>query len=448
METVFFGGFMEDKSNKEKEKKGLIYAFENFSFKKAFKYNFWILIVFFIFIGIFSIFVLSDQAYKLVGGKRYNELISGSGGKISFSIFEKVKYIFSNEYEKEKMIAEKLNESGIDVFGESENSDFENKGDVSSNYNIANYGDLQKKGLTGSGIPYRPNRNISSSLNPPDTYLSGSHSNTSASINTQSSSISAFSTSKSGVAKIKTMDTKFSLSKPTGRNSNNSALDLLKNTYKTTLQAARDASNDTARAWTAKAFDLAGDIKTTLEYDEKLRTKLDKINPNAIPAFLKDPSLDASSLRTLGEADVPSLSKEDKEKGMEINFDFNNKFSEEEEEESNNLTKNFINPLLNFGGNTRNNSEDEALSIDPKDPTKATDKEGNVIELPSSQPNLGSSTPKVTTDEYGYIRVDNGDVIQIFDPNSGKILGCEMPNEGMCVLPGANQQCPSDLYFV
>jgi hypothetical protein len=100
-------------SNQEKEeKKGLIYALENFSFKKAFKYNLWILVLFFFIIGILSVFVLSDEAYKLVGGKRYNELISDSGKKISFSLIEKIKYLFSDEDTKEKMIAEKLGWKG------------------------------------------------------------------------------------------------------------------------------------------------------------------------------------------------------------------------------------------------------------------------------------------------------------------------------------------------
>jgi len=280
---------------------------------------------------------------------------------------------------------------------------------------------------------------MNASLNSPNAYSSGGASNTSASINSSETGVSSVSRFKgvgSGVAKIKNMDTKYSFSKPVGKNSN-SALDMLKSTYKTTLYAARDASNDTARQWTAKAFDLAGDIQTAIEYDEKLRSKIDRINPNAIPAFLKDPSLDSEEMKSLKEASVPGFSKDDEET-EKLKDEMNSEMSDMVKNAMKNAAKSSLNPMFNFWVNAQENNTDK----------NEPDNKGYSVESPSSTPSLGNSTSNVTVDEYGYIRVDNGGVIQIFDPNSGKILGCEMPSEGMCALPGSNEKCPADLYFV
>jgi len=425
--------------NKE-EKKGLIYAFENFSFKRVFKYNLWILIVFFMVFGIFSVFVLSDEAYKLVGGNRYNELVKDSGKNIKFSVFEKIKYLFSDEVTKEKMIAEKLSGKDIDKEG-----DFDNEKGVLGGESGVGGEDVSYNGgdrgylAGGEGMPYRPKGSMSASLNSPNTYLSGGASNTSASINSSETGVSSVSKFKGvggGVVKIKNMYTKYSFSKPIAKNSN-SALDMLKSTYKTSLYAARDASNDTARQWIAKAFDGADDIKSSLEYNEKLRSKLDRINPNAIPAFLKDLSLDSEEMRSLKEASVPSFSKDDEET-EKLKDEIKSEMSDMIKNAMKNAAESSLNPMFNFWANTQENNTDK----------NEPDNKRSRVESPSSTPSLGNSTLNVTVDEGGYIRVDNGDVIQIFDPNSGEIVGCEMPNEGICALPGLNEKCPADLYFV
>jgi len=424
----------------KEERKGVIYAFENFSFKKVFRYNLLILVVFLFIIGIVSVFVLSDEAYKLVGGNRYNELVRDSGKNIKFSVFEKIKYLFSDEETKEKMIAEKLGGKGIDKEGDFDNEKdvLEGKSGVGGQDDSYNGGD--RGYLAGGGeMPYRPRGSMNASLNSPNTYLYGGASNTSASISSSESGVSSVSRFKgvgSGVAKIKNMDTKYSFSK-SGEKNSNSALDMLKSTYKTTLYAARDASNDTARHWTAKAFDGASDIKSSLEYNEKLKSKLDRINPNAIPAFLKDPSLDSEEMKSLKEARVAGFSKDDEET-EKLKNEIKNEMSDMIKNAMKDAAKGALNPMFNFGVNTQENNTDK----------NEPDNKGFSVESPSSPRSLGNSTSNVTVDEYGYIRVNNGDVIQIFDPNSGKILGCEMPSEGMCALPGANEKCPADLYFV
>jgi hypothetical protein len=395
-------------SNQEKEeKKGLIYALENFSFKKAFKYNLWILVLFFFIIGILSVFVLSDEAYKLVGGNRYNELVRDSGKNIKFSVFEKIKYLFSDEETKEKMIAEKLGGKGIDKEGDfdKEKDVLEGKSGVGGQDD--SYNGVDRGYLAGGGeMAYRPRSSMNASLNSPNTYLSGGASNTSASINSSESGVSSVSRFKgvgSGVAKIKNMDSKYSFSKPVGKNSN-SALDMLKNTYKTTLYAARDASNDTARQWTAKAFDGAGDIKSSLEYNEKLKSKLDRINPNAIPAFLKDPSLDSEEMKSLKEASVPGFSKDDEET-EKLKDEMKNEMSDMIKNAMKDAAKSALNPMFNFGENTISNQNEEK--------------------------NLGegvSSSELIEVETNGMTKYYNKD---------GKLLGCYMPDIGVCALPGA-----------
>jgi hypothetical protein len=389
----------------KEEKKGLIYAFENFSFKKAFRYNLLILVIFLFIIGILSVFVLSDEAYRLVGGNRYNELVRDSGKNIKFSVFEKIKYLFSDEATKEKMIAEKLGGKGIDKEGDfdKEKDVLEGKSGVGGEDGIYNGGD---RGYLagGVGMPYKPKGSMNASLNSPNTYLSGGASNTSASISSSESGVSSVSRFKgvgSGVAKIKNIDAKYSFSKPVGKNSN-SALDMLKSTYKTTLYAARDASNDTARHWTAKAFEGASDIKSSLEYNEKLKSKLDRINPNAIPAFLKDSSLDSEEMKSLKEASVPGFSKDDEET-EKLKDEMKNEMSDMVKNAMKDAAKSALNPMFNFG-------------------------ENRIIDQ-NEEKNLGEG---VSSSEL--IEVKTNDMIKYYDKD-GKLLGCEIPAIGVCALP-------------
>jgi len=425
-------------SNQEKEeKKGLVYALENFSFKKAFKYNLWILVLFFFIIGILSVFVLSDEAYKLVGGKRYNELISDSGKKISFSLIEKIKYLFSDEDTKEKMIAEKLGTGSGDRDGE----EFMDTNKVAGlNRGEGNYS-VKGKGSSSSAYPYRPKGNISSSLNPLDTYLSGGGSNTSSS---GKSTISSFTTSKSGLTKIKSMETS-SFSKPSGKSSN-SALDVLKDTYKTSLYAARDASNDTARVWSARAFDQAPNIKSMLQYDEKLRAKLDRINPNSIPDYLKDEGMD-SKYNSLKPSDVPNPIAKKDDKASEISKEDVKKMIED-------MASGVIPKAASGSGSGESNSD--SLST-PNRPSLVDEfiNDNGLAELYSHSDDYGNYTVyKGSKDGYIYLKVTNDhsgpngtglpdNSFQVYDPSTNQIAYCVVPGQGM-LMPG-DGACPSSM---
>jgi hypothetical protein len=425
----------------KEEKKGLIYAFENFSFKRVFKYNLWILIVFFMVVGIFSVFVLSDEAYKLVGGNRYNELVRDSGKSIKFSVFEKIKYLFSDEATKEKMIAEKLGGNGIDKEGDfdKEKDVLEGKSGVGGQDDSYNGGD---RGYLagGGGMPYKPKGSMNASLNSPNAYLSGGASNTSASISSSESGVSSVSRFKgvgNGVAKIKNMDAKYSFSKLGVKNSN-SALDMLKSTYKTTLYAARDASNDTARHWTAKAFEGAANIKATIQYDEKVRAKLDKINPNSIPRYLKDEEMD-SKYNSLKASNVPLPDmKKDEKSSDEIS-----------KEEMKKAVQDVVNGIIPNSMNIANKDDSSIRS-----PSDEFIKNLGLVELYSHSDDYGKYTVYKDKNGYIYLKViddksgPNGtglpdNSFQIYDPSTNLIYACVVPGkgtlkpgEGGCASPG------------
>ncbi len=425
---------------KREEKKDVYSVIENFSFKKILRYRFYLLLLFFLFTGIISYIVLTSEAEKLAGGKKYTEL-SSSSSRLGFSLIEKLKYTVSLVADKfqssSSSLSNKKEDNNKDEKGEDEYSEgstgFENE--AKNVYNRGDGGrDKSSEYLASSwSVGYKKNTLESELAHINDRISGGGVSKT---------SLSTFDSYSS--PKVKITDSKSSIGVSYGKkgNENKTALDLLKSTFKASLMAARDASNDTARAWTSKSFDYTPDIKQTIEYDEKLKANLDRINPNSIPAFLKDPALDPENMKSLKVSDVPGLSSEEEEKSEQNkNEDFLAKLAN-------------INPLFSMQSTDKDNKHSESeidnksYSVNPQNPNVATSPKGDVITDPSQQPNLGNGISTMTTDEYGYIRVTGSDgVVHIFDPNTGKIVGCEDPNVGMCLLPGAGS-CPAELYFV
>ncbi len=81
-------------------------------------------------------------------------------------------------------------------------------------------------------------------------------------------------------------------------------LNALKGTFRASLYGARIASQDAARSWTARSFDASPDAGKSIEYDEKMKAKLDRIDPNSIPKFLRDQDINANDAKSLGVAEV------------------------------------------------------------------------------------------------------------------------------------------------
>lgn len=93
--------------------------------------------------------------------------------------------------------------------------------------------------------------------------------------------------------------------------SRGSVMEGLKGAFKATFYGARLSSKDAARNWTARAFDGSAEAATAIQYDEELR-KLDKVNPDAIPGFLRDQDLSAAGAKTLAVSEVakPKIDKD------------------------------------------------------------------------------------------------------------------------------------------
>ena len=103
-----------------------------------------------------------------------------------------------------------------------------------------------------------------------------------------------------------------------------SVMDSLKGVFKATFHGARIASHDSAKSWIARAFDGSAEATTAIEYDENMRAKLDIVNPNSIPHFLREQDLSAAEARRLEVADVgkPKMDAEDTKKALAEDKDY------------------------------------------------------------------------------------------------------------------------------
>lgn len=89
-------------------------------------------------------------------------------------------------------------------------------------------------------------------------------------------------------------------------------LSALKGAFRASFYGARVASQDAAKGWIARSFDASPEAETSIKYDEKMKAKLDVVNPNSIPKFLRDQDVSAAEAKTLPTSQVadPSIDKE------------------------------------------------------------------------------------------------------------------------------------------
>jgi hypothetical protein len=212
-----------------------------------------------------------------------------------------------------------------------------------------------------------------------------------------------------------------------------SVLDSLKGVFRASLYGARIASQDSARSWLAKTFDATPDYETAIQYDDNMRTKLDKVNPNSIPQFLREQDISAAEAKTLGVSDVakPEI---DKEASKEMH-------KEDRKNLASNLTDGVLNSIFSGVGSKMSGSSagtpPTAPSRDAGDPG-GSDKAGEMNMMAFSDPNAAPDLGKV--DEFGNMTVSGSDGMnRIYSPE-GKLLGCESPAANMCLLPG-NEGC-------
>ena len=126
----------------------------------------------------------------------------------------------------------------------------------------------------------------------------------------------------------------------------NSVMEALRSAFKANIYGARLASQDAARMWTSKTFDATRDSSLSLEYSENLKAKLDRVNPDSIPDYLRAQNLDATNARSLGVSKVgdPFLDREGTKEALREDKDY----------QRDKLTRDFMaavfDPLGPFGG--------------------------------------------------------------------------------------------------
>ncbi len=131
-------------------------------------------------------------------------------------------------------------------------------------------------------------------------------------------------------------ETKAGTPKKAGRGS---VMESLKGAFRASFYGARLSSQDSAKSWIARSFDGSPEATTAIEYDEKMRAKLDKVNPGAIPNFLREQDVSAAEAKRLTASDVskPSMDKEATKEALAEDKDYQKK----------KLTKDFAGSMLN-----------------------------------------------------------------------------------------------------
>ncbi len=112
-----------------------------------------------------------------------------------------------------------------------------------------------------------------------------------------------------------------------GKGGKPSVVDALKSAFKANLISARLSSKDAARMWIAKTFDGNRDSPLSLAYSEKMKSKLDRVNPNSIPNYLRQQSLDGTSARSLGVSKVqmPEFDRSGTQEALQADRDYQQK---------------------------------------------------------------------------------------------------------------------------
>ena len=208
-----------------------------------------------------------------------------------------------------------------------------------------------------------------------------------------------------------------------------SVMEALKNAFRANLYGARLSSQDSAKEWIAKTFDANQDARLSLEYDEKMKAKLDRVNPDSIPKYLREQNLDAAGAKSLGASDVgkPDFDKE----GTKASLKGDKKY--QSEKSRGDLAKALFNPLGPFGGGS--NQDSGGSEGDPAGPTGKS--------LPPSSDDGGAGT-------YYYDpaaeQTLNDIAVEDYVATEGDGSECGCTPETCCCLPAnyfdGAEQCP------
>ncbi len=203
-----------------------------------------------------------------------------------------------------------------------------------------------------------------------------------------------------------------------------SVLDAMKGSFKASLYGARLASKDAARGWTARAFDGSAEATTAIKYDEEMR-KLDKVNPDAIPGFLRDQDLSAGGAKGLSVSDVakPKIDKEGSREALAADKDYQAK------KEAGEFSGSMINNLFKGLPGTDSPGDDRAGPKPPGD--------GRAGPRPPDGPE-SFVNPE---DQPDITAVGIGDIVET--EGFGGECGCTAQAPCCCLPPNtASQNCP------
>ncbi|MEK7722660.1 MAG: hypothetical protein AAB359_09765, partial [Elusimicrobiota bacterium] len=119
-------------------------------------------------------------------------------------------------------------------------------------------------------------------------------------------------------------ETNAGIPKKSGRGS---VVESLKSAFRASFYGARLSSQDSAKGWIAKSFDGTAEAATAIEYDDKMRSKLDKINPDAIPGFLREQDVSVAEAKRLTASDVakPKMDIEGTKEALAADENYQNK---------------------------------------------------------------------------------------------------------------------------
>ena len=206
-----------------------------------------------------------------------------------------------------------------------------------------------------------------------------------------------------------------------------SVMNALKSAFKANLYGARLSSQDAAKGWIAKAFDANPDAPYSLEYDEKVKAKLDRVNPNTIPKFLREQNVNATEAKSLGVSEVskPEMDREGTKESLKEDKDYQNKKSSQD------LAKALFTPLGPF-----------SVSADPGDTTDPPYEEppqGKVVP-PSGKPGVKNYCDPEDEQTLQDIGLEDFIATEGF----GEECGGSIESPRCCLPPGYfdGQQCP------
>ncbi|MBU2529798.1 MAG: hypothetical protein KKD35_02060 [Elusimicrobia bacterium] len=249
--------------------------------------------------GFYAYVNMNKEAHKLVGGDKYADMSESKiyNSKVSDS---KRNFFFSSE-EEDLSNSNSASKSSPAPFTALEKKELEKgsskisgmDGDDSVENSKENYSTAQRASSSGGNVSNSLKQRLAIKK---DRVFSGK--------GTGAKTSGSFLTSSKGEVSIKENEETTDKKGKTVAAKKTSVMEVLKQTWKTGIYGARDASRDAAKSWIARTFDNVAPSRYSLEYEENVKKDLDRIAPSSIPGYLRDMDVNKSSAKKLGIKDV------------------------------------------------------------------------------------------------------------------------------------------------